>query len=269
MILIIASEQDPAGINIANNILEHHDFEQIGDRTYEYSKKEATMVIIEERTIFSDFIERRYEEVEALFFVTRHSSVKAISTLSTHSPGNFHDAMHGGAEGKLCPSNPVAQKLALQSMIKQRDETEIEYEVSLEATHHGPLTSVPTTFFEVGSTLEQWKDVKAGEIVANATMEALSYKETECPIAVGVGGGHYPEKLSKVVDKTQWAIGHIIPKYAFPIDDGLIKATFEKNGGDTAIFDWKGTPQRSTYSELFLSLGYKTLKTKDLTFSLQ
>ncbi|HOP08720.1 MAG TPA: hypothetical protein PLC12_00690, partial [Candidatus Methanofastidiosa archaeon] len=64
-----------------------------------------------------------------------------------------------------------------------------------------------------------------------------------------------------------WAIGHIIPKYACPIDRGTMIKTFEYNsGGNTAIFDWKGTPNRSYYAEMVSSLGYDVLKTKDLTF---
>jgi len=269
MILIIASKQDPAGLNIANNILEHYDFVKVDDDIYEHSSSDAKLIIIGKRTIFSDHIEERYDNVEANFFITRHSSAKGVNTLSTHSPGNFYEAMHGGVEGKLCPSNPIAQKIALRSLFRQQMETGIDYQVSLEATHHGPLTSVPTTFFEVGSRIEQWKDPRAGEIVANATMEALDFPNRDYPIALGIGGGHYPKKLSEVMNGTEWAIGHIIPKYAFPIDKDIIKRTFEKNGGgDTVIFDWKGTPNRSHYADLIKSLGYKVLKTKDLTFSM-
>jgi len=266
MILIIASSQDPAGMNIADNMLEHHDFERIGDNIFEYTKKNAILNIISERSIYADYIEKKFDDVEANFFITRHSSEKGVHTLTVHTPGNYNGAMYGGVEGKICISNPIAQKIALQRMFKERDQYGLDYEVSLEATHHGPITSVPSTFFEVGSKMEQWKDKKAGEVVASATIEALRFNDMDYPKAIGVGGGHYPQRLSEIVKTTDWAVGHVIPKYAFPIDENRASELFNmNNGGETVIFDWKGTPNRTHYRDLFESLGYKTLKTKDLT----
>ncbi|MBN1786364.1 MAG: hypothetical protein JW825_05200 [Candidatus Methanofastidiosa archaeon] len=270
MILIVASKQDPAGMNIAKNMLEHHDFEKREADAYDYCGGKALLQLIEERTIFSNYIENGYEDVDALFFITRHYSESGIHSLTTHSPGCFTDAPFGGMPGELCLSNPIAQKLALKSMFHQREEAGLDYEVSLEATHHGPITGVPTTFFEVGSGLEQWKDDKAGEIVANATIQALKYKDFDFPLAIGLGGGHYPQKLSEVVNHTEWAIGHIAPKYAFPLEERMIRTLFAKNnGGETAIFDWKGTPDRSRYQEMITSLGYRALKTRDLGNSMK
>ena len=91
----------------------------------------------------------------------------------------------------------------------------LNYEVSYECTHHGPSLPVPTMFTELGSSPEQWKDLKAAEVVAHAEI-ALS---------------------------TSKAFGHIIPKYATPyVDSEMIKQcvqrTLEKV--ESAVFDWKG-----------------------------
>ena len=149
-------------------------------------------------------------------------------------------------------------------MSKERDEASLTHEVSMEATHHGPLTSVPTTFMEIGSHHAQWVDPRAGYVVAKAAHEALAYGEATFPCAVGLGGGHYSPKLSDVMISTDWAIGHILPKYAFPTDESMLRQAIEKNGPtDAVIMDWKGTPSRSMYRDLLESMGMNVMKTKD------
>ncbi len=264
MILIAASLQDPAGMNIAKNLQEHFDFEKENDKTFVHGTDDVKLALISQKTIFADYLEKNYENVECIFFITRHSSKEEIPTLTVHAPGNFKDALFGGKERQLCIANPIAQKLAINCMNKLKINDDLPYNVSLEATHHGPITSVPTSFFEIGSTPKQWKDEKAGNVVATATMEAIKYKKFNYPIAAGFGGGHYSQKLTEVVLCTQWSIGHIIPKYIFPITKEIASQTLKhNNGGIDVICDWKGTPQRSHYKELFESLGSKFMKTKD------
>ncbi len=70
-------------------------------------------------------------------------------------------------------------------------------------------------FIELGGSLEQWKDLKAAEVVANAAMAAASTK-TQYPLVLGIGGPHYNAKFTEIALKTQTAFGHIIPKYVIP-----------------------------------------------------
>ncbi len=263
MILIAASKKDPAGVNIFENLIEHFPFERDGP-VYAHTHCDAVLALIDERTIYADYLEKSYPGTEAIFFITRHVSKEGVPTLTTHTPGNFHTADFGGVVGALCPSNPLAQKIALRTMQKERDEASLTHEVSMEATHHGPITSVPTTFMEIGSHHAQWVDPRAGYVVAKAAHEALSYKEYTAPCALGIGGGHYPQKLSNIMLETEWAIGHIIPKYAFPVEPSLLRQAIDKNGPtDAVIMDWKGTPSRSTYRDELETIGMKVYKTKD------
>jgi len=264
MILIAASEKDPAGVNIASCLREDFDFEKTGRGSYAYEGADAELVITPNRIINEDYFENRYPGTEAILFITRHVSKEGVSSITAHTPGNFNDAQYGGREKTLCISNPAAQKLAICTMEREREKNDLDFQVTLEATHHGPLTAVPTTFLEIGSSEKQWKNEDAGHAVASAAIAALDYGTITCKKAIGVGGGHYPEKLTRLMIETDWAVGHIIPRYAFPLDEDIIRQAVEKNnGGTTAIFDWKGTPARSQYKSLFESFGLEILKTKD------
>ncbi len=263
MILIVASLQDPAGVNIARNLIEHFPFEK-DQNGHVHAHNGARLIHIQDRTIHADAIEQAYPSVDAVFFITRHASKEGVPTLTTHTPGNFRTADYGGTLGYVCPSNPRAQKLALMAMEWGREEEGLIYEVSLEATHHGPATAVPTTFFEIGSHHDQWIDPRAGYVVASAVHEALSYADAPHPCALGIGGGHYPLKLTDIALHTPWAVGHVIPKYAFPVDDRTLDHVIAQNGPtDAVILDWKGTPGRAEMKERLETRGIKLYKTKD------
>jgi D-aminoacyl-tRNA deacylase len=97
-------------------------------------------------------------------------------------------------------------------------------------------------FTELGSSPEQWKDLKAAEAVAHATMAAI-LKKSNYPAVLGVGGPHYNKRFTEIALSTSKAFGHIIPKYATPYVDSemirqCIQRTFEKV--ESAVFDWKG-----------------------------
>jgi D-aminoacyl-tRNA deacylase len=61
---------------------------------------------------------------------------------------------------------------------------------------------------------------------------------------VGFGGGHYSPKHTEFCAETDYAIGHIFPKYAFAsgIDDEVLAQAFSKTWGEchVAVVDWKG-----------------------------
>ncbi len=127
-------------------------------------------------------------------------------------------------------------------MVKQKEQLSLNYKISYECTHHGPSLDVPTMFVELGSSPEQWKDLKAAEAVAHAAMAAV-VKQSTYSAVLGVGGPHYNERFTKMALNTQVAFGHIIPKYAVPkIDAEMLKQCVQKTVEkvESAVFDWKG-----------------------------
>lgn len=248
MILIVASTEDTAGMNIAQRIIDHYNFEKLSETFHKnpaYSKKvqnqEAKMLFVNEEIIKTQFITDFFTP-QLLVFVSKHSSVSGIPTLSVHTPGNLAEAELGGLPRKVSISPASAMKDALLEMARLREEMELDYKVSYECTHHGPSLNVSTMFAELGSSPKQWKDTKAAEAVAHSVMAAVS-KRSSYPTALGIGGPHYNAKFTKIALSTQTAFGHIIPKYAIPrVDAEIIEQCVEKTMEtvESAILDWKG-----------------------------
>jgi D-aminoacyl-tRNA deacylase len=248
MILIVASTEDTAGMNIAQKILDHYKFEKLSETFQKkpvYSKtiqnQEVKLLFVNQEIINTQFITDFFTP-QLLVFVSKHSSVSGIPTLSVHTPGNFAEAKLGGIPKKvsICPAS--AMKNALLEMAKLKEEMKLNYEVSYECTHHGPSLDVPTMFAELGSSPQQWKDMKAAEAVAHAAMAAASKRSTY-PTALGIGGPHYNARFTKIALSTPTAFGHIIPKYALPqVDAEIVKQCVERTVEtvNSAILDWKG-----------------------------
>jgi D-aminoacyl-tRNA deacylase len=248
MILIVASTKDVASMNIAQKIIDNYGFERLSESFQQnpvyrktISGQEVKLVFVNEELVHTQFLTDIFTP-KLLVFVSRHSSVSGIPTLSVHTPGNFGEAEVGGMPRKISVSPASAMKRALLEMVRQKEQLGLNYKVSYECTHHGPSLDVPTMFVELGSSPLQWKDLKAAEAVAHAAMAAVAKQSTYSAV-LGVGGPHYNEKFTKLALNTQVAFGHIIPKYAIPkIDAEMLKQCIQRTVEkvESAIFDWKG-----------------------------
>lgn len=248
MILLVGSRKDTASMNIAQQILEHYDFEKISEMVHQnpiYLKKlregEARLIFVKDEPIYTQYLTDFFSP-KLIVFLSRHSSPSGIPTLSVHTPGNLGKAELGGIARKVSVSPASAMKNALLKMARMKEEMGLNYEVSYECTHHGPSLDVPTMFVELGSSPKQWNDLKAAEAVAHAAMAAVS-NEATYPAVLGIGGPHYNRRFTKMALSTQKAFGHVIPKYAIPqVDAEIIKHCVERTAEnvESAILDWKG-----------------------------
>jgi D-aminoacyl-tRNA deacylase len=245
---MVASTKDPASMNIARKILEKYEFKKDSKsfrRNPVYVKwirgQEVRLVFVNEDLIYTQFLTDFFTP-KLLVFISRHSSISGIPTLSVHTPGNLAEAELGGIPKKVSVAAASAMKRALLELFKQKERLELNYKISYECTHHGPSLDVPTMFVELGSSPAQWKDLKAAEAVAHAAMAAVS-GDSIFSAVLGVGGPHYSEKFTKLAITTQIAFGHIIPKYAMQkIDVEILKQCIQRTleRVESAIFDWKG-----------------------------
>jgi len=266
MILIVASTTDLASLNIAQKLIGNYNFEKTETSFQQnpiYSKTtqdtEVKLVFINQETIWAQYITDHFSP-QLVIFVSRHSGVAGIPTLSVHTPGNFTEkAEFGGQPRRISVSPASAMKNALLEMARLREEISLNYEVSYECTHHGPSLDVPTMFAELGSSPAQWKDLKAAEVVAHAAMAAV-LKKLSFPAVLGVGGPHYNKKFTEIALSTSKAFGHIIPKYATPYADSemlkqCVQRTLEKV--ESAVFDWKGMkgPDKERMARALKELG--------------
>jgi len=125
-----------------------------------------------------------------------------------------------------------------------KEKLNLKYEVSFECTHHGPSLGVPTMFVELGSSPEQWSDLKAAEAVAHSALYSLSnFSEPTSPVALGIGGTHYNQRFTVMALVGEFAFGHMIPKYATNLVDAeMISQCIQKTSEKVqlAVLDWKG-----------------------------
>jgi D-aminoacyl-tRNA deacylase len=250
MILVVASGKDVAGVNIAEQILSHYTFEKTTKSfqenpvyTAKVNGREVKLITLTEESVYAQYLTNFFTP-ELIVFISRHSSKSRTPTLSVHTPGNLGEAKLGGLPRKVSFSPANAMRDALRAMMRLKKEMNLDYEVSYECTHHGPSLDVPAMFTELGSSLRQWRDSKAAEAVAHATIEAVSkFRQLHTPVVLGIGGPHYNEKFSQMALRDEIAFGHMIPKYAISgVDAAILKQCVERTFEEVelAVLDWKG-----------------------------
>src|SRR5690606_34003273 len=113
-------------------------------------------------------------EHDYIIFLSRHVSKEKRKTLTAHSIGNWNEAKLGGIEGKAPPTNAIIMKETMNILLEKTKELGINnYEVTMEATHHGPLINTPSMFIETGGSIEEWEDPKAIEVLTLTIKELL------------------------------------------------------------------------------------------------
>jgi D-aminoacyl-tRNA deacylase len=251
MILLVASNKDTASLNIAWQIRNNYSFDETTRRFQEnpvyeanINDKKVKLVTLNNESIYAQDLPAFFNDVELAIFISRHSSESMTPTLSVHTPGNLGQAKFGGISRKVSFSPANAMRNALKIMMSLNEEAGLDYEVSYEATHHGPSLDVPTMFAELGSSSKQWNDLKAAEIVAHAAIGAISkFGDRQAKAVLGVGGTHYSAKFTHLAMENEIAFGHIIPKYAISnIDVEVLRQCIDRTleRVDHVVLDWKG-----------------------------
>jgi D-aminoacyl-tRNA deacylase len=269
MRLIVTSATDIAGTNIYHELAKAFGFEQDGE--FEdmplYKRGDVWLINTWKNQTRAEHLDEFFD-AEYYVFASRHRSESGERTLTVHVTGNLTDqAKVGGNPKELAFCNPDAMKVALRGLKVARDEGELDYRVSMEATHHGPTAlRKPVLFVEVGSTEKEWRDPAAVSAVARAALAAAGNRE-RFPRAVGLGGNHYAPIHTKVMLETDTAVGHIVPSYAImEVGADVLKQAVEKTGAAFGLLDWKGMnrQQRARIKELAKEIGLDLKRTKDL-----
>jgi D-aminoacyl-tRNA deacylase len=247
--LIVCSINDPAGTNIRERLLENFPFEetrQVFERNPVYAmKEELFLVSTRQHIVFVDNLDGAFN-AESVVFISKHYAESGIPSLTAHFTGNFGKAADfGGNPGELAsffPSLLKSYMLNLKSVIKETGSP--SYELTLEATHHGPTAlRPPVLFVELGSADAQWRDVQGARQVATALMKTLLEPKKFPKCALCIGGTHYSEKFNRFLLESEYAIGPIIPKYGLEFfSRDLLKQVHEKSAEplQAAAIDKKG-----------------------------
>lgn len=88
--------------------------------------------------------------------------------------GDLTASSVAGIPGKCSPPNRRIASLYRHILSAvERKELSTKYQVTQEATHHGPYVDIPACFVEIGSTEVDWPDPDAGRIWAEVLVNDL------------------------------------------------------------------------------------------------
>ncbi len=239
-ILLVASSLDPCSINMARYILNAYNSKIVSENFYKING--INLMIINEEMIYAEWLNRI--DTDLYIFLSRHRSESKIPALTSHFTGNFSDhADMGGNARELAYTFPSLQKCYMQNLSSKKDELK-DYQIIIEATHHGPTSlTKPILFIEIGSSIEQWNDEHAISIVCDTLFYTLKDVRRSERIGIALGGTHYPSKFNELIIDSEYALGHIAPRYALEyIDEASIKNMIGKSieSVDAIILDKKG-----------------------------
>lgn len=265
-IAIIASTEDPAGMNIMGNLL-NQGFKETKDKFEGHAVcalegTSARLYTTDTDSIYCENIDKKIAEAgfkaDIVIFATRHKSESGVRSLSVHVPGNWGRAGLGGKDKQICiaPASYLkAALLKLDELVKSKSTNPASiprppapdsiggFEVIQECTHHGPFVETPCIFIEIGSSEKEWNDEEAGKIIAETIIHLVKNKPNQCKTIFGIGGLHHAPEFSKIARRTDYAVGHVCPKYCIEnLDAEMIKQAIGRNVEKdvTVVLDWKG-----------------------------
>jgi len=243
--VIIASTEDQASTSMINYLLQNelfipHNFPLTKTTTdndihtqhlkekkllpdakiYQSAKNNnAKLLIFEDKLVNLQHLDLIIPDKSILIFLSKHSSNKKIPALTSHFTGNFGDtALFGGSPNEIGIAYPTFQKYYMKRLHLSMQELH-EYEITIEASHHGPTTSQnPIIFIEIGSTEIEWNNQFLASTVCKSLLNTITEFDNDkslsgSKIAIGVGGNHYPQKFNDMILGDNIAFASIASKY--------------------------------------------------------
>ena len=236
MQLLVAYQNDPAGNNMANFISQN--MKKDGEI---YRGSNFDLLVIPTPAISADWLEEKYS-YDGFVFLSKHAAESGVLALTCHSTGNFSDAKFGGNKRQVAIPHPNLQKSYLQRLWQKRDDFS-DFQITIEATHHGPTAlNKPAIFIEIGTTEKQWNDVTLCNSIAKIIVDVVKQDQKSNPVAICFGGTHYPDKFTNELIHGKFALGTVVPKHALDfLDEELFSHILERNKmAKAALLDWGG-----------------------------
>ncbi len=236
MELLVAYHDDPAGYNMAKFLSK-----EMTLKNDIFHGQYYDLVVIPTPSISADWLEEKYD-YDGFTFLSKHAAESGVLALTCHSTGNFSDAKFGGNVRQIAIPHPDLQKTYMQTLKKNQSHFPT-FQITIEATHHGPTAlTKPSIFIEIGTTEKQWNDVSLCESVAAIVHQIMSQPIKEHPVAICFGGTHYPSKFNDELLNGKYALGTVIPKHALDdLDEELFAHVLTQNSmATTALLDWRG-----------------------------
>jgi D-aminoacyl-tRNA deacylase len=244
--VVVASSTDLASRTLAEAMIRGQGFSSTGVSLLGrpvYQKGAILLALFEGHIVEPPNLDDYFNPLEYVF-LSRHSAESGIASLTAHTTGNFsQEARFGGVGRELGRADPGLLKDYLIALSKRKDRVP-SYEITMEATHHGPTSlAKPVLFVELGSSAKYWGDKEAAGVVADSLVEAITSRKMWEKVAIGFGGTHYPEKFSKAVVEGDLAVSFVAPKYALQhVDEKIVGQMIQRTAAPVryALLDWKG-----------------------------
>ncbi len=198
---------------------------------------------------------------QLIVFACRHKAKEEIPWLGGHFTGSVEPSV-GEGERRLSVPCPFALRSFLHNIALQAP---AGFQISAEATHHGPVDlNIPSFFAEIGSCENQWRDPRAGEAVAKSI---LSLKRDELPVFLGLGGGHYVPRQTSLMIEAEVAFGHMFSSYqAQSLDLEILEEARKKSGATYAYLDRKSlrSENKNRISLMLEEIGLPQIRGKEI-----
>jgi D-aminoacyl-tRNA deacylase len=233
---LVASNKDQASITMAKCLIDDIGFTKVENRWLgsnddehfdSYSFKNVKLHLSHNRSLLHlDNLYELYPESTAFVFLSKHSSESGIPTLTCHFTGNFSNSNpYGGIPRELGIAYPHLQKSYIRDITSKQSFVS-EYDIIIEATHHGPTSlKKPSVFVEIGSTQKQWTDRNAASVVCQSVVSVLTQENTgaHCKsVGIAFGGTHYPTKLNNLLLESEFGLASIAAKHNLTAIDGFM-----------------------------------------------
>ncbi|MGH9920584.1 MAG: D-aminoacyl-tRNA deacylase, partial [Nitrososphaerales archaeon] len=214
--VLVASSKNLASRTIASALIRHHGFQSTGIKFQSsplYQSGSVILATMDSEIIYPPDLDSFFR-TQAYIFLSTHRAESGIPSLTVHTTGNFTDKdVLGARPREVGVIDPDLQKnyfMALRERSSQLD----GYEITIEATHHGPTSlKRPVLFVELGSTEKQWGDAHAAEVIADALMASLASGRKWDKVALAFGGTHYPQKFNDALAGDEYALSAVVAKH--------------------------------------------------------
>jgi D-aminoacyl-tRNA deacylase len=235
--VLVASDQDLAGMTMTNYLLSNAEFASEGKRdageSYRSPRHNNVQLYISSGSLLIlENLDDLYPHADAFIFLSKHKSDSCIPTLTCHCTGNFSaNNAYGGKPREIAISYPSLQKGYLKAITAARQKVS-QYDIIIEATHHGPTSlNKPVLFVELGSSEKQWADNNAAAAICDTLLKML-HNGIECCDKVGValGGTHYPTKFNKLLLESKFGLAAVASKHNLEaVDEEMLSQMVEKS----------------------------------------
>ncbi len=236
-VLLLASKSDTASMTLFDAIMRLKGWSEVFTRTYgDYYIHECGSVyllLIEKIHIRADGIDSIFKKntgfsIDDVLILSRHVSRSNTPAMTLHAigiPGVLpygEQGNSGGENGLLVPpSKYFASLFRRMNLLAREKKLNLDFDLTLETTHHGPILTTPTLYIEIGSTENEWSREDVADCWAEVISDVLvmfggrsTYFNPDSDVMIGFGGGHYAPRHKAVILNSDINIGHIIANYS-------------------------------------------------------